>query len=308
MALAGGGVLLHHRLPTASATPDGAPDHWFLMADPHIAADPARMLRDVNMADHLAQAVAEMLAQDSPAPRALVNGDCAISAGKPGDYRELARLLRPLSEAGIELHLTLGNHDDRDVFRDSPAHAIAADGLPDLPEYHIQVVEGRHANWFLLDSLWEVDVVTGRLGEKQRAWLDKSLTKFNDKPAIVAGHHNLQLAKPADGARVSGLIDTDALLEILERHDHVAAYLFGHQHRSAVTRRDSGLWLVNMPAVAYVFQEQMPSAWVDAHVDSEKLHLELRCLDANHPWQGERRELALSRAAECVEGGLLQSL
>ncbi|MGB0580842.1 MAG: metallophosphoesterase, partial [Limisphaerales bacterium] len=46
----------------------------------------------------------------------LINGDLALKDGQPGDYVHFEKLLRPLRQDRVNLHLTLGNHDHRDTF------------------------------------------------------------------------------------------------------------------------------------------------------------------------------------------------
>src|SRR5438552_11337652 len=90
---------------------------WALLADPHIAADRATVKSGAKLADKLAAAVKEVLALPTPPANVLINGDCALKFGQSGDYATFADLVKPLREAGLTLHLTLGNHDDRAVFR-----------------------------------------------------------------------------------------------------------------------------------------------------------------------------------------------
>ncbi len=46
----------------------------------------------------------------------IINGDLALNDGQAGDYEHFAKLIAPLRDADIPVHLTLGNHDNRDVF------------------------------------------------------------------------------------------------------------------------------------------------------------------------------------------------
>ncbi|MDB5297941.1 MAG: cpdA 2, partial [Phycisphaerales bacterium] len=120
-AAAAAGLLLPGRswgadaLAPAGGTPVD-PDRLALLSDIHVAADPAAVNRGVNMADHLAAAVRAVL--DGPARPAglLVNGDLAYNAGLPGDYATVLAGLAPVRAAGVPVHLTLGNHDDRANF------------------------------------------------------------------------------------------------------------------------------------------------------------------------------------------------
>ncbi|HZK82402.1 MAG TPA: hypothetical protein VFC46_15075 [Humisphaera sp.] len=44
--------------------------------------------------------------------------------------------------------------------------------------------------------------------------------------------------------------------------------------------------MINLPAVAYVFNPFQPSGWVDAHLLETAMTVELRCLDPKHRWHG----------------------
>lgn len=47
----------------------------------------------------------------------VINGDLVLNNGQPGDCVHFAKLIAPLLEADISVHLTMGNHDNRDVFQ-----------------------------------------------------------------------------------------------------------------------------------------------------------------------------------------------
>ena len=68
------------------------------------------------MADRLVQVVDEVLAEKDSIAGVIINGDCAFNDGQPGDYTTLIRILKPFTNAGIAIHCTLGNHDNRDNF------------------------------------------------------------------------------------------------------------------------------------------------------------------------------------------------
>jgi 3',5'-cyclic AMP phosphodiesterase CpdA len=100
---------------------------------------------------HLRQAVDELLERNRKPACVLINGDLALKDGQPGDYRHFARLIEPLHKAKLDVHLTLGNHDNRKAFYD-----VMQNERPKTPlvvSRHISVVKTRFANFFLLDSL-----------------------------------------------------------------------------------------------------------------------------------------------------------
>ncbi len=267
------------------------PNRFALLADTHIDADPAKVSRGVNMTDHLAHAVKDV-ASLAPGPAGvIVGGDCAHSKGLKGDYLQLASVARGLSDAKLAVHLALGNHDHRENMYAAlkarrPAKATVAGK-------HVSVITSPRANWFLLDSLNVVNQVSGLLGAKQLAWLTRALDAHSDKPAIVVAHHNPQWSvqdPTAKRRRISGLVDTKALFEVMAKRRHVKAYVFGHTHRWGRSVRD-GLHLINVPAVGYVFQKTQPSGWLLAQLKTDGVELELHSIDPKHKAHGQKVEL-----------------
>ena len=281
--LAGAGILTIPVLRAADSKAD--PDHWALFSDTHVAADPATLRLEVNMADHLRAAVAGVRALSSPPAGVLVNGDCAFDHGLPEDYATLTELLKPLSEGGLPLHLSLGNHDDREVFWE--AIKDARPSAQPLASKQVSIVEAGHANWFMLDSLEVTKQTPGRLGDEQRTWLAKALDARADRPALVMVHHNPVFT---DGKN-SGLLDTAELIEILQPRRHVKALIFGHTHTWHLGDHD-GLHLVNLPAVAYPFNPKEATGWMDCHLRADGMSLEMHAHDTQHPAHGKVSELA----------------
>jgi 3',5'-cyclic-AMP phosphodiesterase len=272
---------------TRAAESHGRPDPEFfaLLSDTHVPGDPATTVRGVNMTANMSRTVAALVSLERKPAAVLVNGDCAYLKGLPADYANLAGLVQPLSEAGLPLHLTMGNHDDRRPFYDALSAQRPAN--PPVATKHVSIVSSPNADWFLLDSLTETDVVTGELGETQLRWLAAALDGGGEKPAIVMAHHNPQFEpRTGDANPWSGLKDATALFELLESRQRVKAFVFGHTHDWSVSRR-AGVHLVNLPPVAYVFQDGKPNGWVEARVHARGMELRLQAHDTAHPQHGE---------------------
>jgi len=158
---------------------------------------------------------------------------------------------------------------------------------------HISVIETPFANLFLLDSLFRVNVVTGEIGKEQIDWLAQQLDERSDKPAIVMAHHNPQFSAPPEGTPWTGISDTESLFEVLESRQHVKAFLFGHSHHWNHSRRGR-LHLVNLPPVAYVFNDSQPNGWVDAVLTADSMRLELQTFDPKHPQAADVVEIAFT--------------
>jgi hypothetical protein len=250
----------------------------FFLSDVHIAADPATKHNNVNMADNLAACVHEIAGWPVSPEMFITNGDLAFAYGKPEDYATFGPLIHPLRSLA-PLHLSLGNHDDRENFWD--AFPQDASRLKSVPRKQVAVVSTDRANWFLMDSLDVTAHTPGEAGAAQLDWLDLELSSRREKPAIVVCHH------PLDATGLMGLKDTLELEPLLTRHRQVKAFIFGHTHNWNIAQHPSGIHLINLPQVAYPFQPGRPSGWVRATLARDGIELELRCLDHHHPEQGQ---------------------
>ena len=276
--------LLFGNASGADAIPAADPHRFALLSDVHVAANRAAVQRGVVMAEHLAKVVAEVAALSPRPAAAAVDGDLALGTGEAGDYAVLLDLLKPLRAVGVPVHLALGNHDHRDRFR--AALPEAERRATPIRDKHAYVVEAPRANWFILDSLDQTNAVPGTLGETQLRWLAEGLDTRKDKPALLVVHHNPDPEDPTRG----GLTDTLPLLELIKSRPQAKALFYGHSHHWSVTQ-DAGAYMVNLPAVAYVFREGDPSGWVDVRLTEAGATLELRCVDPAHKQHGEKHEL-----------------
>lgn len=285
---AGAGVLTLRNVPAAEAGRAKIdPDAFALVSDTHIPAKASIAIRGVNMTANLKKIVGELVSAATRPAGVIVSGDCAYSTGLAGDYAALAGLLAPLARAGMPVHLAMGNHDHRgrfyEQFKARKAKAKAVQGK------HVSVVESARANWFILDSLWQTNVVTGVLGAVQLAWLAKALDAKKDKPAIVVAHHNPVPAK-SRVRKITGLRDTAALFEVLAARAHVKAYVYGHTHTWKLAQQ-KGLHLVNLPTSAYTFGRGKTNGWVHAQLGDGGMTLRHHCHDPKHARHGKEFKL-----------------
>lgn len=279
---AGAGLLLPRRL--AAREPSTGANHFVLLADTHIAEDRDQELRGVKPVPAFEQAVGEILALDARPAGAIIAGDCAFLRGLGGDYATLRGAMKPLRQAGVPVHLALGNHDDREhILAAFPEAKTNVAGSPPDRKL-ISVLETPHANWFLLDSLEKTNTSPGLLGGAQLAWLAKSLDARADKPALVLAHHNPSwLLK-------TGLRDAEAMLDVLTSRKQVKAYFFGHTHEWHVGQHQD-VHLVNLPAVAWAFTSVQPRGFVTAQLHPDGATLVLQSFDRKHAKHGEKIEL-----------------
>ncbi len=285
-AAAGAGLLTSSPLLGRSVKLAKTDAHAFaLLADTHISKDPKRIVRGAHLAEHLTAVGKELIAQNPRPSHLFINGDCALTRGEQGDYTVLLELLKPMRAAGYDVHLTLGNHDDRT----NVWNALGIEDKKDNPvaDKHVAIIEAPRANWFLLDTLNLVNKTPGKLGEDQLKWLAAALDERKDKPALVVGHHNLEKGNPNTR---HALIDTDAMLEVLLSRPQVKAYFFGHSHNWHVSK-EKDLHMVNQPPVAYVFNRSRPNGWLNVALEKDGAAITLNALDKKHKQHGETVKL-----------------
>ncbi|HVR75346.1 MAG TPA: metallophosphoesterase, partial [Planctomycetota bacterium] len=259
---------------------------WALLSDTHIHESLTEENQGQNMASNLLRALSDVLPHGPGT--AVVNGDIARLVGNTGDYASFLKLVEPLRAAGVPIHATLGNHDDRDKF----LGALEGSGEPALaPSSARAAVAQRHCSsfiadgvrWLLLDSLEKVNQTPGILGPAQLDWVARELDASPREPAILFLHHNVEKSG-------IGLRDTDDLLAVLRPRRQAKAVFFGHTH---TWRRweDEGIHMVNLPAVGYTFAAAEPIGWVLAQPREDGLDLELRSFG---PHQEHGKKVALA--------------
>ena len=269
-------------------------ESWALLSDTHIDADSSKIVREtVNMSEQLKRVVAEVLAEKDSLSGVIINGDCAFLEGHAADYANFLELLAPLREAGLPIHFTLGNHDARDVFRETVAGGSASSPVEGKL---CSLIETPFVNLVLLDSMRFVNKVEGEVGAEQLAWIAKMLKESPDKPTILIGHHYPQelSEKAATGnekIKISGLIDSKELMDLIDSYPATKAFIYGHSHSWQVKKRASEVHEINLPPTSYVFKPERPNGWVRATFSKDLLALELRCLDPSHPQHGEKHGL-----------------
>lgn len=266
-----------------------------LLADTHISADPKQSYPGtkwpgtpvkedehewVNMADSLARSAREIIALKPRPANLVINGDCALSRGTKAEYQEFLRLVKPIREAGITVHITIGNHDNRENLWGL---------LPFLKKeqvgIHADIIELPHANLVLLDSGRK-----GILGDKQTHWLTEQLDRRSDKPALIFGHFN---PLPTRGVRPSrGMPEGRALLKLVAQRKHAKAYIHGHTHDWQHSKEGS-VQIIGQPPVSYYFGKGHAHGWVDMKLNAKSADLELQCIDPKHTQHGDRIQIVL---------------
>lgn len=192
----------------------------------------------------LEKTVDEILAMRPLPKRVVCFGDVAVSFGRPEDYRASRPILKRLAHAGIELTLTLGNHDRRAAF------------LEAWPEYRTRTrVPGRvtsvvslgNADLVLLDTLKgsddrpydDIGPVDGTIDPAQLAWLEKFAAEAQ-RPFFVGSHQFRDL-----------FVDGKNPIRRLAKCQHIVGWIYGHDHSWCPdVRVASGIDCVILPTLA----------------------------------------------------------
>jgi 3',5'-cyclic AMP phosphodiesterase CpdA len=210
----------------------------------------------------------------------IINGDLALKDGRRGDYERFAKLIAPLQAAGLPLHLTMGNHDDRAVFYEVLKQSSSA-----VESKFVSMVELPGVNLFLLDSLKATMVTQGLLGEAQLKWLVKLLDAHANKPAVLFAHHNPRLGgEPLHFP--GGLEDSEPLWRAISARKHVKAYIHGHIHHRNFFEHE-GIHILNTPATSYVADKKTSTTgWTMLRLTPDGAEATTHTHQADHAWNG----------------------
>jgi 3',5'-cyclic AMP phosphodiesterase CpdA len=303
----------------AAEAPKKDLNRFALISDIHVGSRRTDTNGDVKPAETFAATVKQVLALDPLPGTVIITGDLAYVTGEPDNYKLVKELFKPIREAGIPLHLILGNHDHREHFWATfpevrpaqskpadaksgnakpvevkpavakPANSKTTDGNPDAAKLsggHVEnqtsIIETPLANWFLMDSLIATKLTPGMLGKEQLDWLARQLDARKDKPALLIAHHQLSLS--------GGLLDYAALLDVAAPRRQAKAYFHGHTHCWKVDRQRE-IHSVNVPATAWLFDPKQPRGWLDLRLAKDGATIVMNALDKKHPKHGEKVEL-----------------
>jgi len=253
-----------------------------VLNDTHVGAQQAA---DSAIPTNLRHTIDWLLALPKRPAAVIINGDLALKDGRRGDYERFEKLIAPLQAAGVPLHLTMGNHDDRAVFYDVMKQSSSV-----VESKFVSMIELPGVNLFLLDSLKATMVTQGLLGEAQLAWLTKLLDAHADKPALLFAHHNPRLG--GDPLHFpGGLEDSEPLWKALASREHVKAYLHGHIHHRNFFEHE-GIHILNTPATSYVADKKTSTTgWTMLRMKPGGAEATTHTHQADHAWNGLKVEM-----------------
>jgi len=266
-------------------------DIWAFAADMHIA-DGSNPPPEYNV--RFQSVITAMLAEPVKPRRLFLLGD-NVASGTQGQYQRLLAILKPLVDAGIGIHASLGDHDNLAQYRaireqllpasvpenreESITHIVHTEPWGEGEDKHLEIIETKRANFFVLDSPVKTNQEEGEFGKNQLDWLANELEQRQDKPAILMAHH------AAVNASYGGLADAVPFWQRLGSRRQVKAYFFGHGH-FWIHYRLGRIHQVGFPATSRCPPLSV-LGWVLMTLDDDGARLTLKTCDPHHPRNGE---------------------
>ena len=236
--------------------------------------------------DHLRATVKQILALQKKPAAVIINGDLALAIGTAADYTVIRELIAPLRDAGIPVHLTLGNHDVRDIFMAAFPEMKSASALKE--HRHNSLIDLPSTRLILLDTLDQSPGPTGKLGAEQIAWILAKIDEVPTKQVVLIGHHNPQVGGDTSHYK-GGLVDTADFWPEIAKRDQVKAYIHGHTHEWTQAM-ENRIHIISTIACAYVFNKNTnATGWTSARFNAHGFQLKLNTLETDHAWNGEAK-------------------
>jgi Icc protein len=237
-----------------------APIRLLQLTDLHLFGSAERTLRGTPCLPAAEAVLQHATRRHAPWDGLLLTGD--IVNDDPAGYAHVRRLL---GTSPAPVHCLPGNHD---------LPAVMQAELADPPFSYCG--SGRFGAWLvvMLDSSVPGDAA-GALSATELARLDRTLAQASDAHALVCLHHH-PVASDSRWLDSVGLRNPQALFQVLDRHPHVRAVVWGHVHQAFDgTRR--GVRLLGTPSTGVQFKpraddfatDDLPPGyrWLDLHAD-----------------------------------------
>ena len=210
------------------------------ITDLHIHSDPARRVHGRDTLTTL-QHVVDAIGRDETAPAmVLATGDLTDNAD-PIAYQRLRPLLSAL---GSPVYVIPGNHD---LVPAMDEHLVGE------PIRHVGSVTA--ADWTLVFVDTTIPHQTeGHLDDDRLADVDREISKAATPYVMVVMHHQpVPIGSPLD---TCGLMNADALYEVLDRYPAVKGLLWGHIHHTHDSDRN-GVRRLGTPSTCAQFLNKM---------------------------------------------------
>lgn len=188
------------------------------MSDPHFSAEGRVLGHDPR--ERLSAAIEHINTHHADAAMCLITGDI-VNRGTREDYESVKRMLGELT---VNYHPMVGNHDNRDLFREIlplPATCMAG-----FIQYQVMTPNGLLV---CLDTLKE-GADAGEFCRPRRQWLQETLEKANGSSVYIFMHHPpMSLGLPMQDTE--RLQRGQSFLDTISGFECVKYLCIGHVHR-----------------------------------------------------------------------------
>jgi len=198
------------------------------ITDFHVRPPGRRAYGGVDTNAMLRAAVAKVAALDPAPDCVLCTGDLA-DCGLPEEYAEMADALSALP---VPAFVVPGNHDRREVMRDSLGEAHRY--LRSQSRFLNYVVDDFPVRLIALDTV-VAGSHAGEICPQREAWLSGALAQGGGRPTLVFMHHPpFRTGVPAMDPMMCRA--SPSLAALVARHPEVERVVAGHYHRPIVVR------------------------------------------------------------------------
>ncbi len=216
------------------------------LTDTHISADEDELLAGVNTTVTLQDVIADV-ARRQDLDLVLLTGDLAETPSVE-TYKKLAQILQ---QVNLPVYCLPGNHDD-----------------PGIMQRLLNTGNVSTAN-FLTGSNWSIILLNtheageqgGYLSAAELSCLEAALARSSDRYVLICLHHH-----PVDihstWMDAMALKNSEALFQVLDRHENIRGIIWGHIHQEFSTTRN-GVRLLGSPSTCIQFLQQSDEAGID---------------------------------------------
>jgi 3',5'-cyclic-AMP phosphodiesterase len=186
------------------------------LSDFHLFADPHAKFVNIIPYQSLATIVAEINARSIPPELVVMTGDYSQDHTEES-YQLVSKIIRQIK---CPISSTLGNHDSPKLWQEMTKHKPFDKNKNTLL-----------TNWqiIILNSHWP-EHVEGVLSKEELEFLEDSLIKQPEKPAIVFLHHH-PFNTTCQWINRIGLSNAEDFWAIVLRHPQIKAIFCGHVHQ-----------------------------------------------------------------------------
>ena len=210
-------------------------------SDLHLSVDP-NIISSIVPAMPYGQAVAETIASqiiDAHPDVFIMTGD-NTNSGAPEDMHTLKQILQKITDAGIPVVMTTGNHDFN---RSSPEEywecfSDLFDVMDKAPDSLSYVTEINNVRIIAMDDNSFDGGTTGTFSPETMLWLRKTLrqARTDGQTVLFLSHHNVIAGPEGDSSGYYQITNPD-LRKTLREND-VPLCLTGHQHGQGIQQED----------------------------------------------------------------------